>query len=187
MPGKPPYFPFYVKDFVADSMVQAMTTEQVGAYTLLLCFAWQSEPPGSLPPDETVLARIARLTPSRWAEIAPGVLACWERRSDGRYHQKRMCAEFEKLQNLINKRSMGGQKGMQSRYRDKDPPSNSVTNPVTNTDLTTRVGSGSGSFPGEEKEGCGGNGKGPAPPNFDFTAPGCSTAFIFYYHAILQS
>ena len=43
----PPYFPFYPDDFASDGKVEAMTTEEVGAYTLLLCKAWREDPPGA--------------------------------------------------------------------------------------------------------------------------------------------
>ena len=64
----PPYFPFYPDDFACDGKVEAMTTEEVGAYTLLLCKAWREDPPGSIPDDDRVRARWTRLTPDRWTE-----------------------------------------------------------------------------------------------------------------------
>jgi uncharacterized protein YdaU (DUF1376 family) len=73
----PPYFPFYPDDFACDGKVEAMTTEEIGAYTLLLCKAWCEDPPGSIPDDDRVLARWTRLAPDRWKECRTGVLAAF--------------------------------------------------------------------------------------------------------------
>lgn len=108
---KPPYFPFYVKDFSADSVVEAMSTLEIGSYTLLLCKAWHEEPPGSLPNNDTVLARWARLDPTTWQDCKPGVLAAFKLGTDNRWHQKRMRTEFSKMMTLIQKRSEAGKKG----------------------------------------------------------------------------
>jgi uncharacterized protein YdaU (DUF1376 family) len=96
MATKRPYFPFYVNDFSADPVVEAMTAEQVGVYVLLLCKAWQLEPKGSIPDDDVALARWSRLTPKRWSIVKSGVLAAF-RKQDGRYVQKRLTEEAKKL------------------------------------------------------------------------------------------
>jgi uncharacterized protein YdaU (DUF1376 family) len=120
LPGKPPYFQFYPNDFAADGVVEAMTTEQVGAYTLLLCKAWLQEPPGTIPNDDTILARWTRLSPERWSEIRPGVVAAFGSGDDGRLHQKRMKHEFAKLVTTARKKSRGGKRGAQKRWAEKD-------------------------------------------------------------------
>src|SRR5262249_27618859 len=97
VPEKLPYFPFYVRDFVSDAKVEARTTEEVGAYVLLLCKAWQQDPAGSIPADDTILARWARLDAVAWARCRPAVLLPFVLGADGRYHQKRMRNEFAKL------------------------------------------------------------------------------------------
>lgn len=130
MPGKPPYFPFYAKDFAADSRVEAMTTEQVGAYILLLCKAWNEDPPGSLPKDDTVLARWARLSPERWAEVRAGVLAAFQCGSDDRWHQKRMREEYAKLVRFFRSRSKGGKKGAEVRWHSHSEPNGSANGKI---------------------------------------------------------
>ncbi len=105
MPGKPPYFPFYPNDFSADGKVEAMSTTEVGAYILLLCKAWMEEPPGTLPVDDRVLARWARMDPERWAEVRRVVLSPFVASSDGRLHQKRMIAEYQKFRSTSKARS----------------------------------------------------------------------------------
>jgi len=55
-----PYFAFYANDFVGG--VKLFTTEEVGAYTLLLCYQWTN---GPLPKDQADLDRIACATVSQ--------------------------------------------------------------------------------------------------------------------------
>jgi uncharacterized protein YdaU (DUF1376 family) len=93
----PPAFLFYPDDFSSDGKVEAMTTEEVGAYILLLCKSWREKPPGSLPSDDPTLARWARLPLDRWLVCRPGVLAAYTFGTDSRWHQKRLRQEFDKL------------------------------------------------------------------------------------------
>jgi len=55
-----PYFAFYANDFVGG--VKLFTTEEVGAYTLLLCYQWTN---GPLPNNQADLDRIACATVSQ--------------------------------------------------------------------------------------------------------------------------
>ena len=93
----PPAFLFYPDDFSSDGKVEAMTTEEVGAYILLLCKSWREKPPGSLPSDDPTLARWARLPLDRWLVCRPGVLAAYTFGTDSRWHQKRLRHEYDKL------------------------------------------------------------------------------------------
>jgi uncharacterized protein YdaU (DUF1376 family) len=95
--GHPPAFLFYPDDFSSDGKVEAMSTEQVGAYMLLLCKSWREKPPGSLPSDDSLLAKWARVSSDRWSEIRLGVLAAFTFGPDSRWHQKRQRAEYDKL------------------------------------------------------------------------------------------
>jgi uncharacterized protein YdaU (DUF1376 family) len=92
---RPPFFAFYPADFANDLHVEAMSTLQVGAYMLLLCKAWQGEPPASLPTSDQVLARYARVDAGVWAEIKAGVLAPFHVGADGRLHSKRLRREYD--------------------------------------------------------------------------------------------
>ena len=86
----PPAFLFYPEDFSSDSKVEAMTTEEVGAYTLLLCKSWRESPPGSIPDDDVVLARWARLASDRWTVCRAAVLAAFSFRSYFKCHPKKL-------------------------------------------------------------------------------------------------
>lgn len=120
MPGKPPYFPFYVNDFAADDVVEAMTTEQVGAYALLLCKAWMQTPAGTVPADDAILARWARVSARTWDRIKSGVLAAFALGQDGRYHQKRMEVEYAKLITTLEARSEGGRRSAEARRQQRE-------------------------------------------------------------------
>lgn len=58
--SKPHWIPFYANDFLASSKVALLTTEEVGAYVLLLCHAWQ-DPQCSLPDDDEALSILGRI------------------------------------------------------------------------------------------------------------------------------
>ena len=132
---RPPYFPLYVKDFAADPVVEAMSTEAVGAYILLLCKAWHLDPPASLPADDRVLARWARLSPEQWSEVKSEVIAAFTLGDDGRMHQKRLRQEFEGFRQKSKKR----QAAAQSRW---DMQKDDQKQCTSNANASTR-GSGS--------------------------------------------
>jgi uncharacterized protein YdaU (DUF1376 family) len=114
--SRPPYFPFYVNDFCSDGLVEAMTTEEVGAYILLLCKAWLENQPGTLPCDDRVLARWSRLTDERWMACKPSVLSPFKLECDNRYHQKRMKIEHKSMMNRKKERSESGKLGAKKKW-----------------------------------------------------------------------
>ncbi len=59
--SKPVWFPFYTNDFLSSSKVALLSTEEVGAYVLLLCHAWQ-DPQCSLPDEDDALSKLGRIT-----------------------------------------------------------------------------------------------------------------------------
>ena len=145
---KRPYFPLYVDDFVSDGKVEAMTTEEVGAYILLLCKAWKETPPASVPDNDAVLARWTRLSPERWSECKPAVLSAFTRAQDGRWYQKRMRQEYAKFVNLSRSRADAGRKGADKRWHDADGNCYGKANgkAMANVSVSESV-SGSGSDP----------------------------------------
>lgn len=120
----PPAFQFYPQDFAADSKVEAMSTEAVGAYILLLCKAWREEPPGSLPDDDDVLARWSRMSLARWIELRATVLAPFMLGKDSRWHQKRMRREYSELVERRKVRTAAGAAGAAARWQTHGKRSN---------------------------------------------------------------
>ena len=103
--NKPPYFPFYPKDFAGDAVVELMSTEAVGAYVLLMCQAGHEDPAGSIPDDDRKLARWARLSASEWSGVRNDVLAAFTTGDDGRLYQPRMVREHDTFCIKSNKAS----------------------------------------------------------------------------------
>jgi len=66
-----PFMQLYVADYLADT--GHLTTEEQGAYLLLLLVMWHSG--GSLTNNPRRLARIAGVSPQKWKRIAPAVMA----------------------------------------------------------------------------------------------------------------
>lgn len=86
-----PYMPFWVDDYQRDT--RHLTTEEHGAYLLLLMAAWAA-PTNSLPDDDDMLARIAGVSAHRWAAMKNIIMAFWT--FDGRskkWGQKRLKKE----------------------------------------------------------------------------------------------
>ena len=101
-----PYFPFYPADYLADTA--HLTTEQHGAYLLLLMTAWARG--GRLPADPKKLARIARVSARRWRLIAEEVLEYFEEDGD-EIVSRRMEREHQKAVSKSEKRSASGKRG----------------------------------------------------------------------------
>ncbi|HEY0169425.1 MAG TPA: DUF1376 domain-containing protein [Pyrinomonadaceae bacterium] len=111
-----PAFLLYPDDFTSDGKVEAMSTEEVGAYFLLLCKSWREKPVASIPDDDATLARWARLSVERWMEAKPRVLAAFKFGTDGRWHQKRLKREYDALRAKQRARHEAAQKAAQKRW-----------------------------------------------------------------------
>lgn len=87
---KPIWFPFYPADFLTSNRVALMTTEEIGGYTLLLCYAWQ-DPTCTLPADDEAIRKLSRLTGSLEA-----VKSCFIQKR-GRLINERLYKEWQKF------------------------------------------------------------------------------------------
>jgi uncharacterized protein YdaU (DUF1376 family) len=112
----PPYFPFYVDDFISDSAVDAMTNEELGIYVRLLCKAWKESPVGTIPNDDELLAKWCRIKQSGWRRVKTAVLRAFVL-DGGRYHQKRMEHEWAKALMRISVRTEAGKRGAEGRWQ----------------------------------------------------------------------
>lgn len=67
-------FPLDVDKLLPEGVWSASDAEARGGLLGLVLHAWSQDPPCSLPSDEAVLARVARLSPEGWARVRPIVL-----------------------------------------------------------------------------------------------------------------
>jgi uncharacterized protein YdaU (DUF1376 family) len=101
-----PFMQLYVADYIGDTL--HLTTEQHGAYLLLLMAMWRTG--GTLPNEEHKLARIVGLSPARWRRVGGDVLAFFDV-TDEQITQKRLMKEIEKVKEKSAKRAEAGAKG----------------------------------------------------------------------------
>lgn len=97
----PPSFQFYPRDLLTSRKVLAMSPEGRGAYLFLLCHAWLSDRPGTLPNDQRLLCSLSGVPATVWSRVAGEVLAAFDIEG-GRLVQRRMveerCAQLRRLQ-----------------------------------------------------------------------------------------
>lgn len=101
-----PYMQLYVGDYLGDT--RHLTTEQHGAYLLLLMAMWTSD--GILPNDEAKLARMAGLSVAKWRKIGPDVLEFFTVEG-ATVTQKRLKKEREKWEKKSEARREAGKRG----------------------------------------------------------------------------
>jgi uncharacterized protein YdaU (DUF1376 family) len=101
-----PFMQLYVADYLGDT--QHLTTEQHGAYLLILMAMWRHG--GKLPNDETKLARIARVSARRWHLVAADIMDFFDVEGD-EITQKRLVEEYQKCASISEKRSVIGKRG----------------------------------------------------------------------------
>lgn len=127
-----PWMPLYPADYLADT--RRLTTEQHGAYLLLLLDSWVS---GALPDDDSVLARVAGMDAEGWAAMRP-VLARYFQIADGMWIHARLERERIDAQAHAHASSGRGKKAATARWSKKvdsesaEKPAESVDNSPEN-------------------------------------------------------
>ena len=96
----------YVADYLGDT--RHLTTEQHGAYLLLLMAMWRAG--GELVNDPAKLARMTGCTPSRWAKISSDVLAFFTAEGGALTHG-RVTEELRKALEKRDQRAASGARG----------------------------------------------------------------------------
>ena len=102
----PQFMPLYIGDYLRDTA--HLTTEQHGAYLLLICACWVQG--GVLPDDDKQLAAITRLPLDVWRG-SRNVLAKFFKISGKKWRQKRVSIELERALHLHEVRSKAGSLG----------------------------------------------------------------------------
>lgn len=108
------WMPFYVGDYLAAT--GRLTTEQHGAYLLILLDYWKNGPP---PNDDVVLAQIARLSTGSWRKAKAALLGFFDVQ-DGLLIQKRVERERNRASKVTEERSKAGKVGAAKRWQSDD-------------------------------------------------------------------
>jgi uncharacterized protein YdaU (DUF1376 family) len=114
------WMPLYIGDYLADT--SRLTTEQHGAYLLLLMDYWRS---GKLPDDDTVLAQICKMKPDAWS-IAKAILKQYFIIENGFWVHKRV--ESEIAEAIENKQKNHKRAVEAANARWKNATSNATSN-----------------------------------------------------------
>lgn len=115
MSKKPAAIPFFGDAYLADTT--HLTTEEHGAYFLLLLAAWRQDD-CALPDNDKKLARIAGVSAQKWRSIKPTLMDFWKV-ENGRIFQPRL----RKERAWVNKKSDTSSKSARARW-DKQAPEN---------------------------------------------------------------
>ena len=102
-----PCFPLWTDAYLGDT--GHLSTTEHGAYLLLLMTMWRNK--GRLPYDDKLLARYARMTPSRWQQIKPTIMAFFDV-ENGELTQGRLTDEY----NLVKQYSLSQSRKARSRW-----------------------------------------------------------------------
>jgi uncharacterized protein YdaU (DUF1376 family) len=100
MSKKPSHIPVFPDAYHRDTT--HLTTEEHGAYFLLMMAAWGSDD-CTLPNDDKRLAALVKMPVAKWKKIAPTVLEFWTI-DKGRISQKRLLKEWHYVQQTRGKR-----------------------------------------------------------------------------------
>ncbi len=107
--NKPLWFPFYPNDFLGSTTVTLMSTEEIGAYVLLLCAAWQTST-CSLPDDDNSIRKLGR-----FAGDLSKLRACFVSKR-GKLVNPRLTAEWHKAIELQRVRHNAAMKSNEVRW-----------------------------------------------------------------------
>jgi len=121
------YLPFYIGDYLRDT--GHLSTEQHGAYLLLLMACWTH---GRLPDNDRQLAAIAKASQKKWEKLRQNVEGFFYLKGDGYWRQKRIDFERQRAENIRAVRSKSGSKGLAKRWQnDSKQHSKTIAKNVT--------------------------------------------------------
>lgn len=109
-----PALPFWTDSYLADT--RHLSTEEHGAYLLLLMEAWR-RPECSLPDNDAMLARLAGLPMASWLVLRDTIMSFWTR--DGRkkeWTQKRLLKERQ----FVTEKSRSQRDKAAKRWKEKE-------------------------------------------------------------------
>jgi uncharacterized protein YdaU (DUF1376 family) len=124
------WMPLYVGDYLRDT--SRLTTEQHGAYLLLIMDYWVN---GPLPDDDAALAAIVKMTPAGWKKARTALSGYFEI-DGGHWFQGRVEREIAKANSIMEQRKDAGRKSAEIRWGKGKKPK--VTGAVT-AEVTDKV------------------------------------------------
>ena len=93
-----PALPLFTDAYLADT--KHLTTEEHGAYLLLLMCAWRTR--GCfLDDDDKKLSRMVGVSPSKWKRLRPVIASLFTVR-DGKWKQKKLTKTYEKVSKKVS-------------------------------------------------------------------------------------
>lgn len=122
-----PYIQLYVADYLADTM--HLTTEEHGAYLLLIFNYWQTGKPIPKPR----LARIARLSNDRWISVEAS-LSEFFNDNGNEWEHKRIEADLDAVHSAQSQRSAAGKASAEARKNKKATTRQRKSNERSTTD-----------------------------------------------------
>ena len=111
------WMPLYVADYLADT--SRLTTEQHGAYLLLLMDYWRNGPP---PDDDFILQQITKLRPDAWSN-AKAVLKHFFQVENGEWKHSRVEKEISDAKDKKERQTARAKAGAEKRWSKKDATS----------------------------------------------------------------
>ncbi|EOB2976090.1 DUF1376 domain-containing protein [Escherichia coli] len=108
-----PYMQLYIADYLADAM--HLSAEEHGAYLLLMFNYWQTGKP--IPKNR--LAKIARLTNERWADVEPSLREFFCDNGEEWVHL-RIEEDLASVREKLTKKSAAGKASVQARRSRKE-------------------------------------------------------------------
>lgn len=108
------WMPLLVDKYLGDTT--DLTTEQHGAYLLLLMSMWKKD--GVLPSDEMRLASIAKMAPAKWRANRVVLMEFFKPTTDGSgITQKRLTQELQRSKAHTDAKAEAGAKGAAKRWQ----------------------------------------------------------------------
>ncbi|MBV1901071.1 MAG: DUF1376 domain-containing protein [Kordiimonadaceae bacterium] len=110
-----PSLPLFTDAYLADTL--HLTTEEHGAYLLLLMCAWRTRG-CSLRDDDKMLARIAGVSLSKWRRMRPGLVEFFSI-DNGHWHQKKLSHVYETVSKKVARNRANGALGGKAKAKRK--------------------------------------------------------------------
>lgn len=166
------WMPLYVADYLAAT--SRLTTEQHGAYLLILMDYWRNGPP---PDDDLVLAQITRMTPDAWS-IARASIKHYFEIENGLWKHARVERELDAAKDKKERQTARAKVAAQKRWDKTDATSNAISSASSNARGMLEQCPSPSPSPSKESK----------PKAIAVSKPDCPHAdIILAYHEILPS